>query len=202
MFVQKLYRRARHKLVRILCAAQQSALCPEHVRRWLLNAMGARIHRTAKISHGVFIGLPRNLRMDRHSALSTGCFLDGHAQIIIEAGVRCGPHVRILTGTHPIEDSVFRRKLLQGLTKLPVHIERGCWIGMGATIMPGVVVAEGCVIGANALVTKSTLANGLYVNMADPVTRTVHARRLRDLPVGRSSRPRADPQSGGFLEIA
>lgn len=201
MIVQRLSWRIRHKIIRVLCAFQQSTLCPEHVRRWLLIAMGARIHRTAKISHGVFIGLPANLRMDRHSALSTGCFLDGRAMIVLEAGVRCGPHVRILTGTHPIEESVFRRKLLQGLVKLPVHIERGCWIGMGATIMPGVTIAEGCVIAANALVTKSTRANGLYVNMADPASHTVLARRLRDLPIA-SAATRAHPQVEGPLEAA
>lgn len=197
MFVQKLYRRARHKLVRILCAAQQSALCPEHVRRWLLNAMGARVHRTAKISHGVFIGLPRNLRMDRRSALNVGCWLDGNAEIVIGEGVRFGPHVRILTGTHPIEDDVYRRKLGQPIIALPVVVQRGCWVGIGATIMPGVTIAEGCVIGAGALVTKSTAPNGLYVNVADPESGTVRAGRVRDLKTSQREkcqlRPLAEP---------
>jgi acetyltransferase-like isoleucine patch superfamily enzyme len=47
---------------------------------------------------------------------------------------------------------------------------------MNVSVMPGIVIREGCVIGANALVTRSTEPNGLYLG--------VPARRVRDLPVG------------------
>ena len=36
-------------------------------------------------------------------------------------------------------------------------------IGAGAIILPGVDVAEGCSVGAMALLTKSTLPWGIYI---------------------------------------
>ena len=38
-------------------------------------------------------------------------------------------------------------------TTLPIIVEDGCWIGAHTTIMPGVTIAKGCIIGANSLVT-------------------------------------------------
>jgi len=43
-----------------------------------------------------------------------------------------------------------------------VHLHRQVIVGAGAVIMPGVNVAEGCAIGAMALVTRSTEAWGVY----------------------------------------
>jgi len=43
-----------------------------------------------------------------------------------------------------------------------VHLHRQVIVGAGAVIMPGVDVAEGCAIGAMALVTRSTQPWGIY----------------------------------------
>ena len=45
------------------------------------------------------------------------------------------------------------------LTCKPVLLKRNCWIGAGATILPGVTVGENAVIGAGAVVTKDVEAN-------------------------------------------
>ncbi len=47
------------------------------------------------------------------------------------------------------------------------------WIGLGVTILPGVHIGRGCVIGAGSLVTKDTEENSLYVGSP--------ARKVRDL---------------------
>jgi acetyltransferase-like isoleucine patch superfamily enzyme len=43
-----------------------------------------------------------------------------------------------------------------------ISIGNDVWIGDGATIMPGTHIADGCVIGTNSLVTKSTQSYGVY----------------------------------------
>ena len=44
-------------------------------------------------------------------------------------------------------------------------VESGVRVGMNATVLPGVVLAEGCVIGAGAVVTKSTKSFKMYLGV-------------------------------------
>ena len=38
-------------------------------------------------------------------------------------------------------------------------LKRNCWIGAGATILPGVTVGENAIVGAGAVVTKDVEPN-------------------------------------------
>lgn len=53
-----------------------------------------------------------------------------------------------------------------------VLLSRQTIVGAGATIMPGVMLAEGCSVGAMSLVTKSTEPWGIYAG--------IPAKRLKD----------------------
>ena len=44
----------------------------------------------------------------------------------------------------------------------PITVGSGCWIGADVAIIPGVNIADGCVIGAGVLVTKNTQPDGLF----------------------------------------
>jgi acetyltransferase-like isoleucine patch superfamily enzyme len=45
--------------------------------------------------------------------------------------------------------------IAQGVySKGPVLLKAGCWIGVGAVILPGVTVGRNAVVGANAVVTR------------------------------------------------
>lgn len=53
---------------------------------------------------------------------------------------------------------------VENITSAPIYIEKGAWIGFGATILKGVTIGEGAVIGAQAVVSSSvppyTIASG------------------------------------------
>jgi maltose O-acetyltransferase len=36
----------------------------------------------------------------------------------------------------------------------PVRVGAGTWLGIGVAVLPGVTIGEGCVVGANAVVTQ------------------------------------------------
>ena len=55
----------------------------------------------------------------------------------------------------------------------PITVGSGCWIGADVTLLPGIRIADGCVIGAGAVVTKNTEPDGLYAG--NP------AHRIKDL---------------------
>jgi maltose O-acetyltransferase len=144
------------------------------LRMAIYRYMGVNLHTTAVLTSGVYLG-SNKLTMLNNSFVNHGCFLDGSDYITLGSNVRLGPHVKILTGTHTYAHDVIRRGPGSISISNPVVIERGVWVGIGAIILPGVVIREGCVIGAGSVVIKSTQPNGLYAG--NP------ARRIKDLPV-------------------
>lgn len=159
-------------LFRIMNGVQASPLVHPRLRTIILGFLGLKVARSARLAEHVFVG-SRNIVIGEGVFINVGVFIDGSATVTFAERARIGPYVKILTGTHSFRASVYRRKLGDTLN-LPVTVERGCWVGMGAILMPGVTIAEGCVIAAGSVVTRSTLPNGLYAG--------VPAVRKRDLP--------------------
>ncbi len=103
-------------------------------------------------------------------AINTGSYLNALGGIVLGDYVLIGSNVTISSGQHPIDGEgpeIFQRPAVP----LEIVIETGVWIGAGAVIMPGVRLGRGSVIGANAVVTRST--EPFSVNVGVP------ARKLR-----------------------
>ncbi|SFP99850.1 acyltransferase [Sphingomonas rubra] len=119
------------------------------------------------IEDGAFIDSSCTVIHPERLILRRGAFVGAEGLIDATGGVEIGEAVRIsyrcliISNTHHISRSVWRRSE-EGDRYRPVLIERGCWLGAGVTIYPGVTVREGCVINAGAVIAKSTEANGLY----------------------------------------
>lgn len=101
-----------------------------------------------------------------------GCFVNGFGGLTIGDGTSFGPCSMIHTAKHntddpdlPVADQGWREER-------PLEIGRNCRIGMGALILPGVRIGDGCVLGAGAVLTKDlddyTIAVG---NPAKPTRR-------------------------------
>lgn len=83
------------------------------------------------------------------------CLLHGGGGIRIGNGVRIASHVVIIAANHIFDDpSTFI--YLQGESVKGIVIEDDVWIGTGAKILDGVTVRQGTVIGAGAVVNRST----------------------------------------------
>ncbi|RME86342.1 MAG: acetyltransferase, partial [Zetaproteobacteria bacterium] len=74
-------------------------------------------------------------------------YLDNHAPIEIGEGCLIGGYTRILTATHDTHTYELRC--------LPVRIGAFSWIGANVTILPGVSIGKGCIVGAGSVVTRS-----------------------------------------------
>jgi acetyltransferase-like isoleucine patch superfamily enzyme len=85
----------------------------------------------------------------RSPGLSKMCHLDGRNGIIIGQNVWIGPHVKIISMNHDVND-------YEQYTKTqPIKIGDDCWIGAGATILPGVELGRHTIVAAGAIVTRS-----------------------------------------------
>lgn len=97
--------------------------------------------------------------------------------IYVGDNVMFGPSVTVATAGHPLCVEL-REKFAQ--FNLPVRIEKNCWIGANAVILPGVTVGEGSVIGAGSVVTNDIPPYSVAVGTPCRVIRTIgNADRLR-----------------------
>ena len=88
--------------------------------------------------------------------------------ITIESNVLIGPGVHMYTNNHEFSNPTVPI-IAQGYP-LPsasdsIRIHKGCWIGAGAIILPGVEVGENAVIGAGSVVTKSVPSHSVSVGI-------------------------------------
>ena len=120
-------------------------------RRMLLRMFGARVGRNAKIFPSTKIWAPWNLTLGDNACLANDvdCYCVDAVFVGDNATVSQG--ACLCTATHDIRDPHMK------LITAPVRIEDQAWICARAFVMPGVVVGQGAVAGACALVTKSVL---------------------------------------------
>lgn len=157
----------------LLLAAQSSTLIPIFYRRYLLRLLGI-----ATGDEGYFnpnIRFHRaNISFGTRCIVGHGVFFEASGRIVIGDHVSISPLAVVLSATHKIMPSIFRRDHPQ-VDLLETVIDQGVWIGARAVILPGVRIGEGCVVAAGAVVSRDCLPNGLYAG--------VPAKRVKDLPV-------------------
>jgi acetyltransferase-like isoleucine patch superfamily enzyme len=102
------------------------------------------------------LGDKSNLARD----ISINCYFDveiGDSALIADGVYISDFDHRFDDLTIPIKD--------QGITKSRVRIERDVWLGTKVTVCRGVVIGEGTVVGANAVVTKDLPAFSVAVGV-------------------------------------
>jgi Acetyltransferase (isoleucine patch superfamily) len=120
---------------------------PRKLRPILMRKMGCHVGK------GCFIG--DHVRIDQ-----------GHADMIyVEDGVSIASGTRLLCHQRDFSNYFVGsdyNKLSYSIK--PIHLGKGCLVGMESFVMPGVTIGEGAIIGAGSLVTKDipawTIATG------------------------------------------
>ncbi|MDA8089376.1 MAG: acyltransferase [Nitrospiraceae bacterium] len=86
---------------------------------------------------------------------ASGLLVCAMKEIVIEDDVTFDSNVLLTDGMHGYETAMVPYKF-QNMTMIaPIIIKKGSWIGQNVVIMPGVIIGECSVIGANSVVTKS-----------------------------------------------
>ena len=118
-------------------------------RVFLLRLFGAKIGKECHIYPSVQVWAPWNLKMGNHSGAGDRANL--YCMGLIEIGdfVSISQGVMLCGGTHDYNSPNFQ------LVIKPIVIGSHAWVCAEAFLHPGVVVPEGVVIGARAVVTKS-----------------------------------------------
>jgi acetyltransferase-like isoleucine patch superfamily enzyme len=130
------------------------ACIPPGLRLALYRAMGI------SIGHGVFVGLDTWLD-DQFPEL-----------IVIEDEVVISFRVTVVVH----DDARRMDAILPGQadgTVAPVTLKRGCYLGAGCLILPGVTIGERAVVGAGAVVTRDVPPGKIALGVPARVTRDI-----------------------------
>ena len=92
------------------------------------------------------------------------------APITIGDDTQIGPHVQLLTPTHPIEPGPRRSKIEAAA---PITIGNNVWIGGGVIVLAGVTIGDDAIVGAGAVVTRDVPARTIAVGNPARVIRKV-----------------------------
>ena len=116
----------------------------------LLRWFGATLSSTVNISRTANIDHPWNLTMGHLSSLGDNSWTYCLDRITIGKKSCIGKDVYLITGSHNVHSIDFKQ------IEAPIIIGDGCWVSTGVYIMPGVSLGNFTVVGAKALVLKST----------------------------------------------
>jgi maltose O-acetyltransferase len=145
-----------------------SYLIPQTLRWRVYRAFGVRVSSSSIRPKCWFGGT--DVTIGQGCWINYGVWFDNSAPIVLGERVNVGHQVLFATSSHEL-GTQHRRSGPPAAAA--IVIGDGTWIGARATIMSGVRIGKGCMIGAGALVAQDCQANGMYVG--------VPARRVREL---------------------
>jgi acetyltransferase-like isoleucine patch superfamily enzyme len=137
-----------------LSAGLNTSTSTDQVREKLSEIIGYEIDKSTTVFAPFYTNFGRFTRIGKNVFINHACSFLDMGGITIEDDVLIGPRVNLVTENHPLDPSDRRALICQ-----PILIKRNAWIGVGATILPGVTIGENAVVAAGAVVAKDVPAN-------------------------------------------
>ena len=119
-----------------------------YFRKWFYEILGAKIGKGTILCRRVEVLFPKALELEDHVAVGWFAELDARGGIRIGHDTNISSHVKLITGSHDIDDPDFTADFR------PIEVGHHCWIGTGAIVLQGVTIGDGAVVAAGAVVTK------------------------------------------------
>lgn len=121
----------------------------EETRKLMSKLIKSEIDETTWVMLPFYTDFGQFIELGKNVFINHGCTFMDRGGIIIEDDVLIGPKVNIITENHAEEP-----KLRQNVYSKQITIKKGAWVGVAATILPGVTISENAIVGAGAVVTS------------------------------------------------
>ena len=131
----------------------------QSLRKIILKILGMKIGSNSAVYGKFEIRNPWKISIGKNTSIGHRATFDGRGGILIGNNVNISSEVMIWTWQHDYNSEFFK------ITSDPVIIKDYSWISARAILLPGVTVAEGCVIAAGAVLTKSTEPYSIYAGV-------------------------------------
>ena len=128
--------------------------------RSILEELLGHLGPDATVRPPLFVDYGTRVRIGARTFVNYGLTALDVAPITIGDDCKIGPHVQLLTPTHPVEPQPRPYKLEAAR---PITIGDNVWLGGGVIVLPGVTIGDNAVVGAGAVVTRDLPANVVAV---------------------------------------
>lgn len=131
---------------------------PEKIRELFSKLTESEIDETFGLFPPFYTDCGKNIKIGKNVFINACCRFQDQGGIEIGDGSLIGHNTTIATLNHD-----FNPLKRQNLTPSPVKIGKNVWIGSDCTILPGVTIGDGAIVGAGSVVTKSIPTNTIAV---------------------------------------
>lgn len=139
---------------------------PEEVRALLEELTGRRVDASVTMFPPFHCEFGKNLSFGNNVFVNMGCRFQDAGGITIGEGSLIGHGCTLTTLNHAV-DPERRADMLPA----PVVIGRRVWLGASVTVVPGVRIGDGAIVGAGAVVTRDVLPDTIVAGVPAKVIR-------------------------------
>ena len=131
---------------------------PEQIVELFSKLTGTQVDKSFRCFPPFYTDCGKNIKIGKNVFINACYRFQDQGGIEIGDGSLIGHNTTIATLNHDFNPDK-RANLHPG----PVKIGKNVWIGSDSTILPGVEIGDGAIIGAGSIVTKSVPANSIAV---------------------------------------
>lgn len=156
--IQKMFHVLAQEALKITMELNNKYHSPEEVRELFSKLTGKQIDKSFGLFPPFYTECGKNITVGKNVFINACCKFQDQGGITIGDGTFIGHNVTIATINHDFEP-----KNRAAMYPKPVKIGQNVWIGADCTILPGIIIEDGAVIGAGSVVTKNIPANAVAV---------------------------------------
>ena len=127
---------------------------PEEIVDIFTELTGRKVDKSFRLFPPFYTDCGKNIKIGKNVFINSCCRFQDQGGIDIGDNVLIGHNTTIATLNHE-----YNPKKRANLTLAAVKISDNVWIGSDCTILPGVQINEGAIIGAGSVVTKNVPKN-------------------------------------------
>lgn len=122
---------------------------PEEVHEFMGRILDKPLDESTTVLPPLYIDYGKPVVIGKRCFIQQCCTFFGRGGIEIGDDVFIGPKCNLITINHDVNPD--NRSATYGK---PIKIEDKVWLAINATVLPGVTLGYGCIVGANSVVTK------------------------------------------------
>lgn len=100
------------------------------------------------------------IKIGNDTSFGSDCYFGAAGGIEVGSNVVAGQYIRFHSENHNYDDLDVLIKD-QGVSHKGIRVGSNCWIGAGAVFIDGAELCDGCVVAANAVITKKFPPNSV-----------------------------------------